>query len=68
MFYIPVWKSDNIINFKDRKLLTKEEVNGLNNGVPFMTYLKGKLEWNDEYDYYLIPSTGSFVVKVKKDS
>jgi hypothetical protein len=69
MCYIPELTSDKIIIFRERRLLTKEDVNALNNGEDsFRPWLKGNLEWNDEYDYYHIPATGSFIVKVKKDS
>ena len=51
-----------------KRLLTKEEVDEFNRGeVPFMTSLKGTLEWEEGYDYYLVYSTGSFIEKVKKE-
>ena len=63
-----VWTVENIEKFPKKYLLTESEVNELNEGKwRFMEYYKGKLENNSEYDYYLIPATGSFVVKVKKN-
>ena len=47
--------------------LTREEVEKLNRGeVPAAQYMKGTLEWDEDYDYYWVPSTGSWVVKEKK--
>ena len=49
--------------------LTKEEVEKLNRGeVPAAQYMKGTLEWNEDYNYYWVPSTGSWVMKEKKVS
>lgn len=49
--------------------LSKEEVENINNGnVPAMQYMKGKLEWDEDYNYYWAPATGSWVVKEKKVS
>ena len=28
--------------------------------------MKGTLEWNEDYNYYWVPSTGSWVIKEKK--
>ena len=47
--------------------LTKEEVEKLNRGeVPAAQYMKGTLEWNEDYNYYWVPSTGSWVIKERK--
>ena len=36
--------------------LTKEEVEKLNRGeVPAAQYMKGTLEWNEDYNYYWVP-------------
>ena len=49
--------------------LTKEEVEKLNRGeVPAAQYMKGTLEWNEDYNYYWVPSTGSWVIKERKVS
>lgn len=49
--------------------LTKEEVEKLNRGeVPAAQYMKGTLEWNEDYNYYWVPGTGSRVIKEKKVS
>ena len=49
--------------------LTREEVERLNRGeVPAAQYMKGTLEWNEDYNYYWVPSTGSWVMKEKKVS
>lgn len=49
-------------------ILTKEEVNEINEGkFPFMSYLKGTLEWKEENDYLLIAGTGSVVLIVERD-
>lgn len=47
-------------------VLDKQEVNDLNEGnVPFMKYCKGKMEWDENKKYLLIPSTGSFILTGK---
>lgn len=49
--------------------LSKEEVESINSGnVPAMQYMKGTLEWDEDYNYYWAPCTGSRVMKEKKVS
>lgn len=49
--------------------LSSQELKAMNEGTwwpgSYFDCYKGKLE-NPEYDYYFVPSTGSFVVAVKK--
>ena len=48
------------------RLLTREEVEEINEGktpLMYMEYYKGKLEWEEGYDYILVYSTGSFIDK-----
>lgn len=53
----------------EKRLLTKEEIEKLNTeGAPGMMYLVGKLEWEEGYDYWLIPGTGSWVHKIQKET
>lgn len=52
-------KSTNGLEYR---VLNKEEVIELNNGVPFMQYVKGKMEWDENKKYILVPATGSFVL------
>jgi hypothetical protein len=57
----------NIKEWEGKKLLTRSEVEELNSGeVPFMSYYKGKLEWVEGWDYWLVYGTGSFVWIDKK--
>ena len=65
---VDTWITQDITIFKEKKLLTHLELGEINEGKwPFFQYYKGKIEIDLNYDYYLIPSTGSFVVKVKKE-
>jgi hypothetical protein len=44
------------------QVLNKEEVIELNEGVPYMQYVKDKMEWDENKKYILVLSTGSFVL------
>ncbi len=44
-------------------VLSKDEVNKLNEGVEYMQYVKGLLEWDENSKYLLIPGTGSMVLR-----
>ena len=66
---VETWITQDIVIFKERKSLTHLELGEINEGKwPFIQYYKGKLELDGNFDYYLIPSTGSFIVKVKKET
>ena len=52
------------------RLLTREEVEEINEGktpLMYMEYYKGKLEWEEGYDYIFVYSTGSFIDKRLKE-
>ena len=64
---IDTWNTQKIASFKEARILTDLELGEINEGKwQFYQYYKGKLELDLNYDYYLIPSTGSFIVKVNK--
>ena len=66
---VDTWNTQKIAIFEEARLLTHLELGEINEGKwPFYQYYKGKIELDLNYDYYLIPSTGSFIVKVKKET
>ena len=66
---IDTWNTQKIASFKEARILTDLELGEIHEGKwQFFQYYKGKLELDLNYDYYLIPSTGSFIVKVKKEN
>ena len=67
---LDTWNKEKIEAFKEAaRILTDLELSEINEGKwPFYQYYKGKIELDLNYDYYLIPSTGSFIVKVKKET
>ena len=65
---VDTWNKEKISIFEEARTLTHLELEEINEGKwPFYQYYKGKLELDENFDYYLIPSTGSFIVKVEKD-
>ena len=66
---VHTWDVEKIASFEEARILTDLELSEINEGKwQFYQYYKGKIELDLNYDYYLIPSTGSFIVKDKKEN
>jgi hypothetical protein len=43
--------------------LEKEDVNRFNEGVDHMQWVKGRLSWDENTKYIMIPGTGSLILQ-----